>query len=116
MFTNEQELNDARSSGDLDQVYRRLVELGRYQLRGSVSIGGQRYSVADPTDKRDVIHEAACSLVVQIKKNPGKRIDVWSVNMRYALKNALHRRHYDANPDTLSLDKLQETGEYAHEF
>jgi len=116
MFTNETELNAARSKGDLDQVYRRLVELGWHQLRVSVSIGGQSYALVDPTDKRDVIHEAACSLVVQLKKNPTKRVDFWHVNMRYALRDALKRRHIEANPDTLSLDKLQETGEYAHEF
>lgn len=116
MFTNEQELNDARSSGDLDQVYRRLVELGWHQLRGSVSIGGQRYYVAEPTDKRDVIHEAACVLVIQIKTNPQKRIDFWHVHMRYAMRDALKHRHIEANPTTLSLDAIRETGEYAHEF
>jgi len=116
MFTNEDELSLARNSGDLDQVYRRLVELGGHQLRGGVSIGGQRYSVSDPTDKRDVIHEAACILVVQIKKNTNKRIDFWHVHMRYAMRDALKHRHIEANPTTLSLDAMQETGEFAHEF
>ena len=116
MFTNEPELNESRRIGDLDQVYRRLVELGWHQLRVSVSIGGQSYSLLDPADKRDVVHEAACSLVVQIKKNPAKRIDFWHVNMRYALMGALKRRHLEANPDTIPLDNLQETGGHAHEF
>lgn len=90
---NEQELNEARANWDLDRVYRCLVAVGVHQLRsGVLSLGSTSYRVSDPTDKRDVIHEAACSLVIQLKLNPSKSIQVWHVNMRYALKDAIRAR------------------------
>jgi hypothetical protein len=94
MFNNENELNTARAAENMDALYRGLVELGGYQLRsGNVRIGGFGYRVTDPIDKRDIIHEAACSLVIQIKAKPTKEIQLWSINMRYALKDSLKSRH-----------------------
>lgn len=115
MFINEDELSAARNSGDLDQVYRRLVELGNHQLRGGyVRVPGCRWEVL-VQDRRDVIHEAACSIVIQIKMNSAKRIDHWHTNMRFALSSAIRRRRNYGKPLEMSLDEIRE-GALAHEF
>jgi len=90
---HEQELSEARANWDLDRMYRCLIAIGMHQLRCDILyVGSAKYRVSNPDDKQDVIHEAACSLIIQLKLNPSKVIKVWHVNMRYAIKDVLRAR------------------------